>query len=158
MLSIRYRTSVSYKDVFGDENRKVYELFARNDEDARSITSEIFLLDEGVSEDMEINVTPLKPPAEVESRIDRSLVDVLRELNKLVSGANYKDFMSMYLKLGGKNLKLGSNASFMLEFLGFTFALQMKNGTPEINRTEIRYTDANNHKYVIRYGEVFYAN
>ena len=45
MLSIRYRTSVSYKDVFGEENRKVYELFARNDEDAKSITSEIFLLD-----------------------------------------------------------------------------------------------------------------
>ena len=93
MLSIRYRTSVSYKDVFGEENRKVYELFARNDEDARSITSEIFLLDEGVSEDMEINVTPVKPPAEVEFRIDRSLVDVLRELNKLISGANYKEYV-----------------------------------------------------------------
>lgn len=158
MLSIRYHTSVTYKDVFGTENRKVYDLFARNDEDAKSITTEIFLLDEGVSEDMEINVEAVKPPTEVESRIDRSLVDVMRELIKLMRDATYKDFLDLFLKLGGKNLKLGDNPSFMLDFLGFTFIAEIRNGVAGINRSEIRYTDANNHKYVIRHGEVFYGN
>lgn len=158
MLCIRYDSSVTYTDVFGDKNCKVYSIFARNDEDARSIVKEILFYAEGVSDINEIVVTPAKPAFGVENRITLSLINVLREVNKLLSGSTYKDFLELFIKFGGKNLKLGGKPSYLIDLLGFTLLIEMNNGTASINNSEIRYVDENGYKYVIRKGEVYYAS
>lgn len=158
LLSVKYKVVISYVSFLGEESEKEYYFFARNDEDARNIASELFLLDEGVSSEMKVDVTPIMPDALEERRIDRELVTVLREIERLFQNITYPEFMEMFIKFAGRDLDLGATPSYTIDFLGFTMRLSMVDKRCVVDRKEIVYRDDNNHVYVIRGGIVYCGN
>lgn len=158
LSSVKYKVVVSYLSFLGEEKEKEYIFFARDDTDARNIASELFLLDEGVSSEMQIFVTPIIPDVVDEHRIDMELVSVLREIEKLFQNITYPEFMEMFIKFSGRDLELGQNPSYTIDFLGFTMRLSMVNKKCVVDRSEITYRDNNNHLYIIRGGIVYCGN
>ena len=155
MQPIRYNTIVEYQDLYGVKKVKSYSIFALNDEDANKITLELFLIDEGVADDMTVNTEGIKVSMEVDAKITKLLVSVLRELNKIVNNANYSEFLRIYENFSGKFLELGESPSFYISFMGFTIRIELKDRVATISREEILYTDDEGRIFVIRGGDVY---
>lgn len=157
MLPVKYTATITYKSTDNHSLNKNYIFFARDDSNAKEIAIELFLIDEGISNDMEVEVTPIEVTEHEELLVDRSTVKVLREVDKVVSGVNYVEFLNIFRKFEGKNLKLGSDASFNIEFMGFTFHIVMRNRQAMVCRDEFTYMHENR-LYVVRLGKVYYGN
>lgn len=160
MLSIKYNVEVSYKDYLGEELKKTMTFFALNDEEAISIARELFLLSDGVHSDIKIVPKAEVPSDVVERDIDRQLVCVLHEIEKLYSEITYVDFMNMFLKFGGSDLNLKSNTpSYVIDFMNFKMRLILRGNKCIIDRDEIVYTDTESSRiFVIRGGIIYYGN
>lgn len=152
---IRYDTLVEYQDLYGIRKVKSYNIFALNDEDAKNITLELFLIDEGVADDMTVSVQGIKASDEVDMKITKLLVSVLRELDKIVNNATYTEFLRVYENFSGRYLILGDNPSYYIDFMGFTIKVVLAGKVACISREEIIYTDDDKKIYVIRGGDVY---
>lgn len=155
MQPIRYNTLVEYQDLYGIRKVKSYNIFALNDEDAKNITLELFLIDEGVADDMTVSVQGIKASDEVDMKITKLLVSVLRELDKIVNNATYTEFLRVYENFSGRYLVLGDNPSYYIDFMGFTIKVVLAGKVACISREEIVYTDDDKKIYVIRGGDVY---
>lgn len=152
---IRYDTLVEYQDLYGIRKVKSYNIFALNDEDAKNITLELFLIDEGVADDMTVSVQGIKASDEVDMKITKLLVSVLRELDKIINNATYTEFLRVYENFSGRYLVLGDNPSYYIDFMGFTIKVVLAGKVACISREEIVYTDDDKKVYVIRGGDVY---
>lgn len=152
---IRYDTLVEYQDLYGIRKVKSYNIFALNDEDAKNITLELFLIDEGVADDMTVSVQGIKASDEVDMKITKLLVSVLRELDKIINNATYTEFLRVYENFSGRYLVLGDNPSYYIDFMGFTIKVVLAGKVSCISREEIVYTDDDKKIYVIRGGDVY---
>lgn len=152
---IRYDTLVEYQDLYGIRKVKSYNIFALNDEDAKNITLELFLIDEGVADDMTVSVQGIKASDEVDMKITKLLVSVLRELDKIINNATYTEFLRVYENFSGRYLVLGDNPSYYIDFMGFTIKVVLAGKVACISREEIVYTDDDKKIYVIRGGDVY---
>lgn len=158
MRAIRYEATISYTDeLFGTHESSRYRFFARNEEDARAIATELFLITEGVSCDMGISVSPVMATRDEERTVDNVLVSVLREMKKVVENITYPEFIDLFIKFDGKHLVLGAEPSFIISFMGFELKLYMKDHKADISRREIVYTDCDGRVYVIRNSIVYIA-
>ena len=152
---IRYDTIVEYQDLYGIRKIKSYNIFALNDEDAKNITLELFLIDEGVADDMTVSVQGVKANDEVDMKITKLLVSVLRELDKIINNATYTEFLRVYENFSGRYLVLGDNPSYYIDFMGFTIKVVLAGKVACVSREEIVYTDDDRKIYVIRGGDVY---
>lgn len=152
---IRYDTLVEYQDLYGIRKVKSYNIFALNEEDAKNITLELFLIDEGVADDMTVSVQGIKASDEVDMKITKLLVSVLRELDKIINNATYTEFLRVYENFSGRYLVLGDNPSYYIDFMGFTIRVVLAGKVACISREEIVYTDDDKKIYVIRGGDVY---
>lgn len=158
MIPIKYDATVHYKSTSNHALQKSYTFFAKDDNNAKEIALELFLIDEGVSNDMDVSVSPIGVSLDEESRIDKTLIKVLREVDKVVSGANYVQFLEVFQTFQGKNIKLGKNASYTIEIMGFKIRVAMDGMQAVVCRDEIAYTDETGNFYVIRRGNVYHGN
>lgn len=152
---IRYNAIVEYQDLYGIRKEVSYSIFALDDEDARNITLELFLIDEGVADDMTVTVEGIRASSEVDMKITKLLASVLWELNKLLNNANYSEFLRIYENFSGKYLVLGETPSYYITFMGFTLKLELKDKVACVSREEIVYTDDEGREYLIRGGDVY---
>lgn len=157
MRPIRYNTVVRYTDLYEVRKEKSYNIFAIDDEDAEKITLELFLIDEGLSSDMDVTVQSILAEPEVDAKITKVLVSVLRELNKIIIGVTYPEFLRIYENFSGKYLVLGQEPSYYIQFMGFTLQVKLVDHKAVLSRDEIVYTDDEGREYIIKGGNTYVA-
>lgn len=157
MRPIRYNTVVRYTDLYEVRKEKSYNIFAIDDEDAEKITLELFLIDEGLSSDMDVTVQAMLAEPEVDAKITKVLVSVLRELNKIIIGVTYPEFLRIYENFSGKYLVLSQEPSYYIQFMGFTLQVKLVDHKAVLSRDEIVYTDDEGREYIIKGGNTYVA-
>lgn len=151
MTPIRYKAKI----VYDFDSIIEYKIFADTKDNAYNIAEELFLIQEGVCPDKVVTVTPMVVDSKEESTIDNLLIGVLKELSKVIETISYPEFLDLFLKFDGKNLKLGDNPSFVFTFLGFTLKMYIENHEVKISRDEILYIDEVGRLFVIRNGIIY---
>ena len=158
MNDIRYTVEVFYTDFLtGVKASKAYNFMAQNEECAKKIALELHLLSEGLSDDMEVIAKPVVVTGDTEKKIDKLLVQTLKEVGKAFGGKTYGEFLELYQKLDGRHLQLGDRTSFVFDIMGFTLGVSQFGEQVEVSKSEIVYA-TEGRRFIIRNGVVYQGN
>lgn len=152
MRCISYDIVVEYDDLFNNKCRVRYSFFAENEEDARRIAYECFLMEVGSSDTVKIHIrtTPL---SEVERNyVNDVLSSYLSPIRSSLSGKVYMDFIKLFQSMSGYGLKLSPDInSFWFEMNNITCKIAYESGLCYVDTKEIIVSDrTSNRKYIIR--------
>ena len=152
MRCISYDIVVEYDDLFNNKCRGRYSFFADNEEDARRIAYECFLMEVGSSDTVQIHIRPT-PLSEVERNyVNDVLSSYLSPIRSSLSGKVYMDFIKLFQSMSGYGLKLSPDTnSFWFEMNNITCKIAYESGLCYVDTKEIIVSDrTSNRKYIIR--------
>lgn len=150
MIPILYKSYISYTDIYEEIQTKEYEFYARDDLDAGKIASELFLIDEGISNNMNISIEAVTVNIEDKSKIMDMLNSALNGLSNELCGLTYPEFIRMFVNFGGKGIVLGKDASYYIKLMGFIFKVYLKDYISCISTEEVLYEVGDGRMYSIR--------
>ena len=152
MHYISYDIVIEYEDLFSNRNKTRYTFFAKNEEDAKKIAYECFLMEVGSSSTVKIKITPT-PLSDIEKDYIKEVIsNYLSPIRDSLHCKVYKDFIKSYENLRGYDLKLSPEYnSFWFEMNSIICKVVYESGLCYIDTEEIVISDkTSNRKYIVR--------
>lgn len=140
MHQIKYEGVVKFRDFDNSLKSRKYSFFASNEDDANNIVRELFFMDSGVAEDMNICCRAIDLPYDKVELVRNKLIKVLSSLDKLFSTMTYKGFLQSFLNFEGSHFRLTEESvSYVLTFRKLSCQVVFQSGVVSINRNELIY-------------------
>ena len=150
MHQILYDCIVRYKDIDNLMYTSKYKIFAGNKDLAKDIVSELFLVDNGVSEEMVIDVEPFMLEEDALMDINKRFFQVFGVLSDSFKKMTYKQFIDAYQTFGATYFTNKNGiVSYVVSFKGITCRAVYTHGVVSLDDSEVifRYEG---HNYVFR--------
>ena len=161
-MDIRWSIGVSYVDL--DEMRLFasYVVNAKNKSTAENIGRELFLMEFGVVNELDIFVEPVRLTSDDLARIYRVKDTMFSKIALEFQSKTYKEFTLAFQQFDGFSSYLSSmdNSYFWFEFMGLTAkAVFTLDGDCYIDTKEVYYKRNNGNKIVARnnWSEFYYC-
>lgn len=161
-MDIRWTVGISYIDMLNQRHFTSYSVNAKSKLIAENISRELFLMEYGVSEGMDILVEPERLSQGDLARMykikDTSYVELCLEFSK----KNYKEFVLAFQQFDGFSSKFSTteDSHFWFYFLGLTLkAVFTVNGDCYLDSNEIFFQGNTGNKILVRnnWSEYYYC-
>lgn len=140
MYQKRFKVKIKYNDIDGVAYETSYNLFAENKEDAINIAREMFFMDFGTFEDMNIEAEYDIPSQSELEHVNRALIEQFGIIKQKFSELSYKQFLEAFRNFDGYNMVLNiDSASFYFRFMNIECKTIYRNGSTYIDETEVYY-------------------
>lgn len=149
---IRYNVDIDYDDLFSNSCTLKYSFFAKDEEDAKRIAYECFLMEVGSSESIRLNITSTLVSDGEKDYISNTIKSYLGELRKSLHDKSYMDFIKLFQDMQGYDLNLSNSYnSFWIDFNNITCKIVYEEGVCSIDLEEVIVKDkTSNRKYVVK--------
>lgn len=131
MWYILYNVNIHYKEG-ADFNVSKYTLFARDEENARSIAEELFYISYGRIVPMQTLVKPKPVRKEIADSVLNIAHSYYKEFETLLTGKDYTGFLDCFLSYNGFGLAFGS-PHFYIRFNPVCLRIDFTNGICSVN-------------------------
>lgn len=140
MYQKRYKVKICYTDFDGVAYSISYTLFAQNNLDAERIAKELFFMDFGTFEDMQVFSDYEHPSKSEIEHVNRALIEQFGILKQKFSNLNYKQFLDAFQNFDGWDMQLSTDtASFYFRFMNLECRAIYRSGETFIDETEVYY-------------------
>lgn len=149
---ISYDIVVEYIDLFSNNSKAKYRFFAEDEEDAKRIAYECFLMEVGSTDTIKIHLRTTPLSDDEKFYVNDVLEKYLQPLRNSLVGVGYVDFIKLFRNMSGYGLQLASDvSSFWFTMNNITCKVVYESGLCYIDTKELIISDrTSNRKYIVK--------